>query len=583
MKKYLMLINVLFLTFFIVQTPALADSDYVILNDTVNIRKGPGTSNAKITTGKNGEQFYLSKSTIVADTVKNGSCDEGWYEIIYNDQKAYVCSLYATIFKAPTAEKPSTNPTSDCEKEMSSAGFPSSYWSGLCSLKKSHPTWKFSAVQTGLDWATAVDKESSCGKSLIQTSNAEYIDNSCKSGYSSWKPASQKAVAYYMDPRNFLSEQYIFQFEYLRYDKTSANLYPSTIKSILASTAFYKYHEGIKNDLSVITNTAGNAANVNPVFLASRMRQELGTGESLKNLYSGVYTGSDGKYKGYYNFFNFGVTDSCATSSGTTYCGLNYAKNQGWNSPYNAIKGGADSLSKNYIAVGQYTTYLQKFNVVPTNLSKLYLHQYMTNIAAPSSESRTAYNSYKKLNLLNSAFTFNIPVYYNMDNNITNSNNGATGSDDNKNDNQVTTLPLSTVLNSAGYKYSGGYVTGIDVGLDVAAFKASIEAVSGSNTVTISDLDGKEKKSGEVGTGFTIKVKNATDITTAKIIIKGDTSGDGKITAQDLLQVQKSILGSYDLKEEQRRAADTSGDGKINALDLLQVQKNILKTYEIKQ
>ena len=580
MKKYLMLIMCLFSTCFVLQHSVLAANDYIILNDTVNIRKGPGTSNAKIGLGKNGEQFDLKRSEIVADTVNNGSCDEGWYEIIYSDnQTAYVCSLYATLHKAPIAEKPSTTPTSSCEKEMAAAGFPSSYWSGLCNLKSIHPTWKFTAIQTGLDWATAVEKESSCGKSLIQTSNSNYIDSSCNKGYGSWKTASQTAVAYYMDPRNFFSEQYIFQFEYLRYDKAYANIYPSTIKSILQSTAFYKHHETKKNDLSVIINNAGSASNVNPVFLASRMRQELGTGESLKNLYSGDYV-FEGK-NGYYNFYNIGVTDACATSSGTTYCGLSYAKKNGWNSPYNAIKGGADMLANSYIAVGQYTTYLQKFNVVPTNLSKLYLHQYMTNIAAPSSESRTAYNSYKKQNLLNSGFVFHIPVYYNIDSSITNSNNGAMG--ENPKDDPVTTLPISTVLNSAGYKYSAGIITGIKPGTEVSDIKTSIEAVSGSNTVAITDAKGNSKTSGNVGTGFIIKIKNTTDTTTAKIVIKGDSSGDGKINSLDLLQVQKSILGSYDLTKEQTLAADPSGDGKINSLDLLQMQKNILGSYEIKQ
>ncbi len=578
MKRYTMLIMFLFSTFFVAQSICYAASDYIILNDSVNIRKGPGTNNSKIRTGKNGEQFDLKRSDLVADTAKNGSCDEGWYEIVYDsNQTGYVCSLYATMRKAPTAEKPSTNPSSDCEKEMSQAGFPSSYWPGLCNLKKIHPTWKFTAIQTGLDWATAVEKESSCGKSLIQTSNSSYIDPSCNKGYGSWKTASQTAVSYYMDPRNFFSEQYIFQFEYLRYDKAFANIYPSTIKSILQSTAFYKYHETKKNDLSVITNNAGSAANVNPVFLASRMRQELGNGESLKNLYSGVYKG----YENYYNFYNIGVTDSCATTKGTTYCGLTHAKNNGWNSPYNAIKGGADMLANSYISVGQYTTYLQKFNVVPTNINKLYLHQYMTNIAAPSSESRTAYNSYKNQNLLNTAFVFHIPVYYNIDGSITNSNNGASG--ENPKDDPITSLPISTVLNSAGYKYSSGIITGIKPETDVKNIKNSIEAVSGSNTVTIMDSKGNSKTSGNIGTGFTIKIKNTTDTTSAQVVIKGDTSGDGKINPLDLLQVQKSIIGSYDLTKEQKSAADPSGDGKINALDLLQMQKEILGSYEIKQ
>ena len=34
-----------------------------------------------------------------------------------------------------------------------------------------------------------------------------------------WKCASTAAVAYYMDPRNSLNENYIFQFEQLTYDE----------------------------------------------------------------------------------------------------------------------------------------------------------------------------------------------------------------------------------------------------------------------------------------------------------------------------------------------------------------------------
>ena len=33
-----------------------------------------------------------------------------------------------------------------------------------------------------------------------------------------WKGASEVAVSYYMDPRNFLYEDYIFQFEELGYN-----------------------------------------------------------------------------------------------------------------------------------------------------------------------------------------------------------------------------------------------------------------------------------------------------------------------------------------------------------------------------
>lgn len=45
----------------------------------------------------------------------------------------------------------------------------------------------------------------------------------------------------------------------------------------------------------------------------------------------------------------------------------------------------------------------------------------------------------------------------------------------------------------------------------------------------------------------------------------------------------KNILGNYNLQNEYKLAADTSGDSIINAQDLLQVQKNILGNYTIVQ
>ena len=48
------------------------------------------------------------------------------------------------------------------------------------------------------------------------------------------------------------------------------------------------------------------------LFISSRILQEMGSGTSLYNLYSGIYEG----FAGFYNFYNFGVTDECATSKG---------------------------------------------------------------------------------------------------------------------------------------------------------------------------------------------------------------------------------------------------------------------------
>ncbi len=572
LKYILILIIVLSYTI-----PAYAASKYVVLLDAVNIRSGPSTKYSKLEVGKIGSSYNLKNSSLVKDEAENGTCDAGWYEIDYNGRSAYVCSDYARIYEEGEEEK--TTPTTSCEVTLKNEGFPASYWTGLCNLKAKHPTWTFKAIKTNLDWAMAVDKESACGINLVQTNNSEYIDKSCSHGYSNWKAPSQKALAFYMDPRNFFTEQYIFQFEYLKYDDSIASSYPSSIANILKNASFYTYHASRGVNLENTISDAGKAANVNPVFLASRMLQELGTSTTLYNLYSGAYTGNS-SWTGYYNFYNIGVYDSCATASGgTTKCGLEYAYKMGWDSAYNAIKGGADFLSQGYIAKGQYTSYLQKYNVIPTEANKLFAHQYMENIAAPSSEAGITYNAYKKLNMLETGFAFYIPVYTNMSASIVNSSNGATGSSSTA----PSTASLTSIITSAGYKTNGDYLTSVMPRSDINVLKANLESSAGSGNVTITTAGGSAVSKGTIGTGYKVTIKNSTETKTYQVVIKGDTSGDGVINALDLLQIQKSILGTYNLNGAYSKAADPSNDNKINALDLLQIQKNILGTYNIIQ
>lgn len=574
LNKFLVLI-ILFVSLFLASDVFAATHYVTLVGDDVRVRKGPGTNYDKWGNVDIGETFDLIDTTVYPD--ESTGCPNGWHKIQYaTDKVGYLCASYVRISEYVVIDETAKN---NCEQSMKAAGFPASYWDGLCDLKAKHPTWNFEPILTGLDWNYVITKESSCGKSLIQTSDASYKDTTCNASYGSWYAASKKAVAYYMDPRNFLTEKYIFQFEYLKYDDKLSNAYISSAASMLANTEFYKHHTKKGNNLSVIINNAGKSKDVNPVHISARMKQELGTGTSLVNLYSGEYTGHDGAYVGYYNFFNIGVSDSCATTNGTSYCGLNYAKSQGWNTPLKAIEGGAQLLGNSYIAKGQYNIYLQKFNVVPTDVSKLFIHQYMTNIKAPSSESSSTYSTYNNLGLLETGFTFKIPVYTNMNNTIDNSGSGATKDEE---DNGLSSLSVATIVTEAGYKLSNNYMTGVKLSSKVDNIITEIESISGKDTVSVVDSKGN-KYTGVVKTGIVVKVKNKAGTTDLTVVIKGDTSGDGNINALDLLQVQKRILDVYEFSEIQTLAGDTSGDGKINALDLLQVQKDILDVYEIKQ
>ncbi len=546
-----------------------------LTGNNVYLRSGPGVNYDSLKSLNIDTEYTMVDNTLYKD---EGGCENGWYKIYYEaSATGYVCSNYITVSTLTF----NTEATNECEQKLKDAGFPSSYWPGLCNLQSLHPTWEFSPVYTGLDFSSAIEEESACGKSYIASSIPTNIDTTCKNDYTkTWYPASSTAVAYYMDPRNWFSENTIFQFEYLKYSDSLKDKYVDAVNNILKNAEFYKYHLNIGNNLGDVINNASLNANVSPIFIGSRILQELGNGTSLYNLYSGVYSESDGLYLGYYNFYNFGVTDSCATSRGAAICGLEYAKTKEWNSLYNAIFGGANQIASSYIAVGQYNGYLQKFNVVPLESSKLYGHQYMTNIAAPSSEAKTTYNSYKNLGVLDSPFVFYIPIYNNMDDSFFIGSSGAV-SEPEEVESEKTTLDINTIVVSSGYKYENGNITGIKEETSVNTIKSSLESIAGANNVDIKNSSDVLVTDGLIGTGYKIVIKNQETEATLNVIVKGDTSGDGVINALDLLQVQKSILGTYSLESVYNLAGDTSNDNIVNALDLLQIQKNILGTYTI--
>ena len=97
------------------------------------------------------------------------------------------------------------------------------------------------------------------------------------------------------------------------------------------------------------------------------------------------------------------------------------------------------------------------------------------------------------------------------------------------------------------------------------------------------DKNNKVKTTAKLATGDKVSIQSGKDEKTYTIVLYGDTNGDGTITALDLLQVQKNILGYTKLTLCYQKAADTNKDGKVTALDLLQVQKDILGYSDIKQ
>lgn len=282
--------------------------------------------------------------------------------------------------------------------------FPESYRPALEALKQKHPNWTFVRQNTGLDFQTVINNELQGGKSLVYKSYGDY----CKEGQHSpnWYFASEDVLKLYMDPRNSLHENAIFQFEQLTYNESYHT--EAAVETFLKNTFMNSNSPAPKTDMtfSHIFWAIGAEQQVSPFHLAARVYQEQGQGTSP--LISGNYPG----YEGYYNYFN--ISASGSTNEQVITNGLNYARNNGWDNAYASILGGANVISANYIKKGQDTLYLQKFNVSTTASNPVYTHQYMQNIAAPTSEALSMKKLYESAGALENTFVFKIPVYENM-------------------------------------------------------------------------------------------------------------------------------------------------------------------------
>ncbi len=281
--------------------------------------------------------------------------------------------------------------------------FPESYKDALISLKEAHPNWIFVKMDTQLDWNTVVAEELLGGRSLISSSLAGYLQEGQFS--SGWSYATKEALEYYLDPRNSLKEKEIFQFEQLTFNESYHMDCEAAVQRFLDNTFMKGNVPQTVMSYAHVLWAIGKEQNISPFHLASRVYQEQGSGNSP--LISGTYPG----YEGYYNYFNVGASGK--TNQEVIENGLKYAKEHDWNTPYFALYYGSKVIASNYIAKGQDTLYLQKFDVDDSN-NGLFWHQYMQNISAPISESRSIYKLYEQTGALDNLFVFKIPVYSNM-------------------------------------------------------------------------------------------------------------------------------------------------------------------------
>lgn len=143
----------------------------------------------------------------------------------------------------------------------------------------------------------------------------------------------------------------------------------------------------------------------------------------------------------------------------------------------------------------------------------------------------------------------------------------------------VTPSKVPQDITSSTYKISGGYISKIALGTTVSGL---ISKINEKNYVYVYDKDKKLSKSAIVGTGMTLKLMDGKKvIKSVKIIVSGDTNGDGKATITDMLAVKSHLLKKSTLSTTAKKGADTSGDGALSITDFIQIKAYILKKGKI--
>lgn len=488
-------------------------------------------------------------------------------------------------------------------------------------LQKEHPNWKFKIFYTGLDWNEVIANEyvghGTSPRNLVPTSSSyegEWICSVCgETTYDSgkWHCASQKALQYMMDPRNSLNSSDIFQFLELTYTDYKIE----TIQALLKKYDFWNNESYINAIIE-----ASKKYNVNVYYVIARILQEQGNGSTLVK-----GEGYNGQYVGVYNVFNIGASGN--GKDNVILNGLARAEQEGWTTMEASIDGGVQFISSGYIARGQNTMYLQKFDV-DDSATGLYWHQYQQNIMAPQNEGTKLKLAFEECESIDEDYTFIIPVYENMPSKASSRpNSDSSNNDDNTNENLVKcnadpSLRLRdkpngtyigekiylnevvTVIERATEKVGGTYwdlirkSNGIEgyaareTYEDEENYKLYLVPIKNDNTKPDNSDDNKnddDKKeiienekirvnntSNKITAIPNTKISDLKEILGAEIIVKNTNSENVQddsnlatgFTVNDKYEV--SVLG------------DVSGDGQVDARDSLRILKYAVGTYELK-
>ncbi|MBR6443853.1 MAG: SH3 domain-containing protein [Firmicutes bacterium] len=378
--------------------------------DPLNYRTGPATY-----FGKKGTISEGKKINIYSRVKANG---EYWYRIKRSGTYYWVCAEYVKLLSSGSTGGDTTT-TTDFVADLKKQGFPYSYRKEILKLHKKHPKWRFRIQKTNIKWSKMLNAENELGQNLVEPTEYESWKTLRKGAYDfgknryvsfdgRWNQASKEVIAYFLDPRNGLTENNIYQFMGHKFNSKYQN--KKTIKSIVSSVDYCFMNT--ESYIKCLYN-AGKGAGVNPNVITAMVVMEQGWKGG-----SGLISGKVKGYEGIYNHFNIGAYTTSNMSA--VIHGLWWAKGAGvgattygrpWTSRTKSLKGGALFYKTGYIDNKQNTYYLKKFNAMNGD-SYLPKHQYSTAVFAAQSEGKILKRAYQDSD--DYPMIFYVPVYKDM-------------------------------------------------------------------------------------------------------------------------------------------------------------------------
>lgn len=496
----------------------------------LNVRDGVGTTGTKVI-GK------LNDGAVVTITGESKASDGMlWYHIEYGSLVGYVSSAFVTNVQ----DKVGYTEDADFEAYLNAQGFPESYKDALRVLHEKYPKWVFVADHLTYTWAEALKNQSIVGRSLITKNAISSWKSLEEKSYNwntgqwytfdggSWCAASQELVAYYMDPRNFLNDTYIWMFEQLSYQSEFQTI--DKLEKILVGTfmetgknPIINDETGLETSYAEVLMIAAAKSQVSPFHLAASILVEMGNSGGSNSI-SGTVEG----YENLYNYYNWGayahdgrgpITNGLIYAGGTD-TGTNCLRP--WNTRYKGVVGGAIKLGLNYINIGQDTLYYKKFDYIGSP----YSHQYMTHIRAHEIEAQKTAKAYTNDVKSNTSIVFKIPVYKDMPEIAS-----VLPTDDGNPNNCLASLSITDQVLTPTF---GKFTTEYTLVVDNSVTSVEVNATSIISSTTVTGTGAYELKEGSNTISVVATAENGSARTYTITVVRrgindgvGDDSSDG--------------------------------------------------------